>query len=116
MPEWVPRWKAKLPLHAIHSLLEFLKPLISNYVKKNPSADENAITQLIGRTTVVGVLPVPHSIVVRHYIPNSYTNLWFCTYIWGVTFLRNQESPLFDGTFIRMFQVTVAATEDDDFL
>jgi frataxin-like iron-binding protein CyaY len=38
----------------------------------------------------VGLLPVPHPIVIRKYQANAYTNVWFSAYLWGVIFLRNQ--------------------------
>ena len=53
----------------------------------------------------VGVLPVPHAIVVRKYQANKYTGLWFKTYLWGVIYMRNQEMPLWDGSNIKIFTV-----------
>lgn len=38
---------------------------------------------------MVGLLPVPHPIVVRKYNPNEFTNLWFTTFTWGVIFLQH---------------------------
>ena len=43
---------------------------------------------MIGQTTLVGVLPVPHPIVVRRYIPNAFTNLWCVLFF----FSRNQTA------------------------
>jgi hypothetical protein len=76
------------------------------------SVAESRLLEMIANTTLVGVLPVPHSIIVRRYIPNHFTNLWFTTYIWGVAFLRNQAQPLFDSNQIRMFIISVR-TEDE---
>jgi hypothetical protein len=70
--------------------------------------------ELISGTTLVGVLPVPHSIVVRRYIPNAYTNMWFTTYVWGVIFLRNQSYALMDGQRIRMFTVSQPVHDEFD--
>ena len=53
----------------------------------------------------VGLLPVPHPIVIRKYQPNRHTNMWFTTFLWGLVFLRNQENPLFDGSKIKLFSV-----------
>ncbi len=52
-------------------------------------------------TTMVGLLPVPHPILIRKYQPNEYTNLWFTTYIWGVIYLRNTNPPVFDAANIK---------------
>ena len=38
------------------------------FVRRN-AVDESALLTLISQTTLVGVLPVPHPIVVRKYIP-----------------------------------------------
>jgi hypothetical protein len=40
----------------------------------------------------VGLLPVPHPIVIRKYQANEYTSLWFTAFLWGVIFLRNQRT------------------------
>lgn len=38
--------------------------------------------------TLVGLLPVPHPILIRKYQANSGTTTWFRTYMWGVIYLR----------------------------
>ena len=74
--------------------------------------DEQEILEVLKEITMVGLLPVPHAIVIRKYQPNQYTALWFTAFLWGVVFLRNQALPLFDGQCIELFQVSL--TEDDD--
>ena len=70
---------------------------------------KEAIVAFLRETTMVGLLPVPHPIVVRKYQPNEHTDLWFTTFIWGTVFLRSQlsddEVPLFDSGKIRLFGV-----------
>jgi len=79
--------------------------------------DESALLTLISQTTLVGVLPVPHPIVVRKYIPNHFTNLWFSTYLSGVVFLRQQSyantdsgvaarAPLWNAAKVKMFVIS----------
>lgn len=70
--------------------------------------DDATIMSFLGHTTMVGLLPVPHPIVIRKYTPNRYTGLWFTAFMWGVVFLNNQTMPLFDGNVIKLFSVTVA--------
>ena len=48
------------------------------------------ILGFIRSMTMVGLLPVPHAIVVRKYQPNTFTSLWFTAFLWGVVFLQNQ--------------------------
>ncbi len=38
--------------------------------------------------TLVGLLPVPHPILIRKYQPNLGTIMWLKTYMWGVIYLR----------------------------
>jgi hypothetical protein len=45
-----------------------------------------------GADRQVGLLPVPHPIVIRKYQANQYTSLWFTAFLWGVIFLRNQRT------------------------
>jgi hypothetical protein len=69
------------------------------------TVDELAILEFIKNTTMVGLLPVPHPIVIRKYQPNHYTGLWFTAFMWGVIFLQNQLLPLYDGASIKLFTV-----------
>ena len=48
------------------------------------------VVEFLERYTLVGLLPVPHPILIRKYQPNAYTGIWFTTYIWGVIYLQQQ--------------------------
>ena len=71
------------------------------------AADEslNEIVSYLQGTTLVGMLPVPHPIVIRKFQPNQYTKLWFSTFMWGVIYLQNQHIPIWDGKRIILFGV-----------
>lgn len=111
--EWLAEVKATLPLETVTRLLQHLVPVVDDMVAKHQGVvDEKEILAVLADTTMVGLLPVPHAIVIRKYQPNQYTALWFTAFMWGVIFLRNQGMPLFDGETIELFQVAVQ--EDDD--
>lgn len=111
--EWLAEVKATLPLETVTRLLQHLVPVVDDMVAKQQGVvDEKEILAVLEDTTMVGLLPVPHAIVIRKYQPNQYTALWFTAFMWGVIFLRNQGMPLFDGETIELFQVAVQ--EDDD--
>jgi hypothetical protein len=111
--EWLAEVKATLPLETVTRLLQHLVPVVDDIVaKKQGVVDEKEILDLLENTTMVGLLPVPHAIVIRKYQPNQYTALWFTAFMWGVIFLRNQGMPLFDGETIELFQVAVQEDED----
>jgi hypothetical protein len=113
--EWVRELKATLPLETITRLLQHLVPVVDELcARKNGVVDEVEILEVLKDVTMVGLLPVPHAIVIRKYQPNQYTALWFTAFMWGVIFLRNQKPPIFDGQAIELFQVSVASEDEDD--
>lgn len=50
--------------------------------------DESEILKFLQHGTLVGLLPVPHPILIRKYQANCGTTAWFRTYMWGVIYLR----------------------------
>lgn len=54
--------------------------------------DESEILKFLQHGTLVGLLPVPHPILIRKYQANSGTTAWFRTYMWGVIYLRYKIS------------------------
>lgn len=83
--------------------MEYLIPRLKNLAEDRSLDNEGAVLTLIERTTVVGILPPPHAIVVRRYTNTVYTTVWFSTYIWGLIFLRNERPVLFDPVKIKLF-------------
>ena len=111
--QWLVELKESLPLETVTRLLQHLVPVVDEIVaNKQGVVDENEILDVLNDITMVGLLPVPHAIVIRKYQPNQYTALWFTAFMWGVIFLRNQNLPMFDGQCIELFQVSVQ--EEDD--
>eukprot|EP00057_Strongylocentrotus_purpuratus_P005045 XP_003730076.1 PREDICTED: protein HID1 [Strongylocentrotus purpuratus] len=87
-PEWVQSWKQKLPLQTIMRLLQVLVPQVEKICIDKGLTDESEILKFLQHGTLVGLLPVPHPILIRKYQANSGTTLWFRTYMWGVIYLR----------------------------
>ena len=56
--------------------------------------DETEILKFLQHGTLVGLLPVPHPILIRKYQANSGTTMWFRTYLWGVIYLRSAATFL----------------------
>ena len=111
--EWLEDMKATLPLETVTRLLQHLVPIVDEIVaRKMGVVDEMEILEVLKDVTMVGLLPVPHAIVIRKYQPNQYTALWFTAFMWGVIFLRNQNLPMFDGQAIELFQVSVQEDEE----
>ncbi|XP_069579470.1 protein HID1b [Brachyistius frenatus] len=104
-PDWVSSWKSKLPLQTIMRLLQVLVPQVEKICIDKGLTDESEILKFLQHGTLVGLLPVPHPILIRKYQANAGTAMWFRTYMWGVIYLRNVDPPIWYDTDIRLFEI-----------
>ncbi|KAG7263416.1 hypothetical protein CRUP_037779 [Coryphaenoides rupestris] len=104
-PEWVLSWKCKLPLQTIMRLLQVLVPQVEKICIDKGLTDESEILRFLQHGTLVGLLPVPHPILIRKYQANAGTAMWFRTYMWGVVYLRNVDPPIWYDTDVRLFEI-----------
>ncbi|XP_015266231.1 PREDICTED: protein HID1 [Gekko japonicus] len=104
-PEWVTSWKSKLPLQTIMRLLQVLVPQVEKICIDKGLTDESEILKFLQHGTLVGLLPVPHPILIRKYQANSSTAMWFRTYMWGVIYLRNVDPPIWYETDVKLFEI-----------
>nr|XP_033817659.1 protein HID1 [Geotrypetes seraphini] len=103
--DWVISWKAKLPLQTIMRLLQVLVPQVEKICIDKGLTDESEILKFLQHGTLVGLLPVPHPILIRKYQANSGTAMWFRTYMWGVIYLRNMDPPIWYDTDVKLFEI-----------
>jgi hypothetical protein len=103
--DWVQSWKQKLPLQTIMRLLQVLVPQVEKICIDKGLTDESEILKFLQHGTLVGLLPVPHPILIRKYQANAGTNQWFRTYIWGVIYLRNADPPIWYDTEVKLFEI-----------
>ncbi|CAG2114410.1 unnamed protein product [Medioppia subpectinata] len=103
--EWINSWKQKLPLQTIMRMLQVLVPQVEKMCIDKGITDENEILKFLQHGTLVGLLPVPHPILIRKYQTNAGTTLWFRTYMWGVVYLRNIEPPIWYDTNVKLFEI-----------
>ncbi|KAM6957499.1 protein HID1 isoform 2-T2 [Aplochiton taeniatus] len=104
-PDWVLSWKVKLPLQTIMRLLQVLVPQVEKICIDKGLTDESEILKFLQHGTLVGLLPVPHPILIRKYQANAGTAMWFRTYMWGVVYLRNVDPPIWYDTDVRLFEI-----------
>ncbi|XP_048089826.1 protein HID1b isoform X2 [Alosa alosa] len=104
-PEWVLTWKSKLPLQTIMRLLQVLVPQVEKICIDKGLTDESEILKFLQHGTLVGLLPVPHPILIRKYQANVGTAMWFRTYMWGVVYLRNVDPPIWYDTDVKLFEI-----------
>uniref|UniRef100_A0A7E4VQW4 Protein HID1 n=1 Tax=Panagrellus redivivus TaxID=6233 RepID=A0A7E4VQW4_PANRE len=103
--EWVESWKSKLPLQTIMRLLQVLVPQVEKICIDKNLTDEGEILKFLQNGTLVGLLPVPHPLLLRRYQANAATNHWFRTYMWGLIYLRNTEPPIWYDTEVKLFEI-----------
>ncbi|XP_060601826.1 protein HID1-like [Ruditapes philippinarum] len=104
-PDWVHSWKHKLPLQTIMRMLQVLVPQVEKICIDKGLTDESEILKFLQHGTLVGLLPVPHPILIRKYQANSGTTMWFRTYLWGVIYLRNVDPPIWYDTNVKLFEI-----------
>nr|VZI40592.1 unnamed protein product [Spirometra erinaceieuropaei] len=102
---WVADWQSKLPLQTVMRLLQVLVPQVEKICIEKGLTDESEVLKFLQNGTLVGLLPVPHPILIRKYQSNFGTAVWFRTYIWGVIYLRNLDPPIWYDTNVRLFEV-----------
>jgi hypothetical protein len=105
---WVEHVRSELPLNTVLRLLKHLAPQVDELTTSRAdgvTVGHEQVLVFIRETTMVGLLPVPHPIVIRKYQPNKYTALWFSAFLWGVIVVRSRSPPLFDGKAVKLFVV-----------
>ncbi|CAH4028186.1 protein HID1 [Pieris brassicae] len=103
--EWVSSWRGRLPLQTIMRLLQVLVPQVEKICIDKGLTDESEILRFLQHGTLVGLLPVPHPILIRKYQPNAGTAAWFRTYMWGVIYIRNVDPPIWYDTDVKLFEI-----------
>ncbi|CAH0715264.1 unnamed protein product, partial [Brenthis ino] len=103
--EWVASWRARLPLQTIMRLLQVLVPQVEKICIDKGLTDESEILRFLQHGTLVGLLPVPHPILIRKYQANAGTAAWFRTYMWGVIYIRNVDPPIWYDTDVKLFEI-----------
>uniref|UniRef100_A0A8C1Z667 HID1 domain containing b n=1 Tax=Cyprinus carpio TaxID=7962 RepID=A0A8C1Z667_CYPCA len=98
-------WKSKLPLQTIMRLLQVLVPQVEKICIDKGLTDESEILKFLQHGTLVGLLPVPHPILIRKYQANEGTALWFRTYMWGIIYLRYVDPPVWYDTDVKLFEI-----------
>ncbi|XP_006145900.1 LOW QUALITY PROTEIN: protein HID1 [Tupaia chinensis] len=104
-PEWVREPASTLPLQTIMRLLQVLVPQVEKICIDKGLTDESEILRFLQHGTLVGLLPVPHPILIRKYQANAGTATWFRTYVWGVIYLRNVDPPVWYDTDVKLFEI-----------
>lgn len=99
-------WKDRNLVEPLRSLVQYLGPRIEEECESKNLLDDEAVRRIIKRISLVGILPVPHAIVIRRFHPTEQARLWFTSFLFGTIFLSLQSMPILDWTRVKM--VTLA--------
>lgn len=102
--DWVKHWKQSLPLHTSLRMIEVLAPQLDRLKQdqQKQQVEEIEMIKYLQDGTLVGLLPVPHPILIRKYHTNDETTLWFRTCTWGIIYVRNS---IWADTNIRLIRI-----------
>lgn len=102
-PDRVRTYKQSLPLQTMLRTVEVLTPQLERFKEENQGqVDEIEMIRFLQNGTLVGLLPVPHPILIRKYRTNSGTTLWFRTCTWGIVYVRN---TIWTDTFVKLVEI-----------
>jgi hypothetical protein len=75
--------------------------------------DSQALLAFLKRTTAVGLLPVPHPILIRRYHSTAASALWLHSHIWGVLLVHNLRPIPLWSTGVRLVQLHSSAEKTE---
>ena len=91
----------------LERLVSYLTPKIESACLANEgNIDQLAVVGMIQKISIIGILPVPHAIVVRQYEVTEQTRIWFTSYLWGNVFTSLQFLPVFDWTRVKIITLS----------
>jgi hypothetical protein len=100
-------WKAVGLLDPMKKLVEYLGPRIGEECEQREGEiGDQDVKLMIRKISLVGILPVPRPIVVRHFHMNEQTRLWFTSYLFGIVFVSLNPMPILDWRKIRMIHLS----------
>lgn len=110
--DWLREWKSRLPMSVVQVLVDRLLPQVEEFCKQRQVRSESEVIDYIRQTSMVGILPPPHRLVMRKYEAERSSESWFSSYLWSNIYLKLKEVPLFDGQKVRLFEVKYAEREE----
>ena len=103
--EWLQTMKNEIPLDTTMKLLEVLGQEIMQLRIDHTS--EIQMIDYISKGTLVGLLPLPHPIIMRQYRPTDHSASWFTSVLYGIVYAHtNVKIPLIkDLRGLKLFQL-----------
>jgi hypothetical protein len=93
-------------------IFSFANLPVSSSSECRSSYDEVEIIKFLKSTTAVGLLPPPHSILVRRLSTSPSIITWFTSFLWGYIFLNIGPNSPWRGADVKLFRIkNVSANE-----
>jgi hypothetical protein len=102
--QFPPELKRRMHVFTLICTLDALIPQIQLRLNRDVNAD---IYGFIRTTSLVGALPVPHSIVVKQFVNRPQTETWLAAWLWGCIFLHS-DPVLLDPRTVELFEIRTA--------
>ena len=93
------------PVETLKGLFAALEPLVQGLEQQFEQVTEPEVLTLLKNTTLVGVLPAPHPILIHRFRANPDTRDWVQTFLWAVIYINLQALQLFNTAGVQLFQV-----------
>ena len=94
-------------IDTLKGLYSALDPLMQGLEQQYEQVTETEVLTLLQNTTLVGLLPAPHPILIHRFHGNSDTRDWIQTYLWAVIYINLQSLQLFNSLGVQLFQIKV---------
>ena len=91
---WLESQKQRWELTTVMHLIRVIKPQIDDLFERVDGVDMDKILLFLRNTTLVGLIPKPHAILCRSIEHQKFMDVVFSTFVWGLIYIRNQETPL----------------------
>ncbi|KAJ9457687.1 Protein HID1 [Diplonema papillatum] len=97
-------WRSKISMATIVRMLDVLFPDVKRFCEEH-AAGEPEMLQFLSKTTLVGLLPQPHPILIRSHLANSQMYRYISTWVWGLIYNKHRVPPLFTPHAVKLFPI-----------
>ena len=99
---WLIEWKRSLPLQTVLRMIAALVPQLEQAKHTGARMEESEVIKFLQNGTLVGLLPVPHPILIRKYRTNNDSNIWLRACTWAIIYVK---STAWTNTDVRLIRI-----------
>lgn len=103
---WVDSWKPMLPMGPVLMMLDHLVPQVKDLCTSQSLTSDALVLDFLRKVTLVGILPHPQPIHIRHFQWGEALVIWFRSMLWGQAYVFSLSGAgVWNGTNIKLFQI-----------